>query len=152
MLGARAPLTRERGYHAMVADDALAPGLPVSFAERGFVVTPMQAGTRLAGTVELGAAAQPDWRRADILLTHARALFGKPELAASSRWFGDRPTFPDYLPMIGTAPGARNAVLALGHQHLGLTLAAITGRLVTDCLLRGSLPDRYAACRPGRFG
>ncbi len=152
MLGAQAPLTQERGYHVMVEDDALAPGLPLTFAERGFVATPMTGGTRLAGTVELGAGTEPDWRRADILLAHARALFGRPELQARSRWSGDRPTLPDYRPMLGTPARARNAVLALGHQHLGLTLAAITGRLVVDALRGGGLSSQWAALRPGRFG
>jgi glycine/D-amino acid oxidase-like deaminating enzyme len=54
--------------------------------------------------------------------------------------------------MIGTPRRARNAALALGHQHLGLTLAAITGRLVVDCLLRRGLSEEWEACRPGRFG
>jgi D-amino-acid dehydrogenase len=151
-LGVRAPLTRERGYHVMVDGAALAPRLPLAFSERGFVATPMAQGTRLAGTVELGAGEEPDWRRAEILLTHARALFAKPTLAATSRWFGNRPTLPDYRPMIGTPARARNAALALGHQHLGLTLAAITGRLVVECLLRSGLSEEWRACRPGRFG
>jgi D-amino-acid dehydrogenase len=137
-LGAHAPLTRERGYHAMLAPEALALELPVTFAERGFVATPMSGGIRLAGTVELGAGKAPDWRRAAILLDHVRALFGR-EFEATSRWFGDRPTLPDYLPMIGPAPRAGNAVLALGHQHLGLTLAAVTARLVA-ALVAGAPP------------
>ncbi len=152
MLGTRAPLTRERGYHVMVEDRSLAPGMPVTFAERGFVATPMAMGTRFAGTVELGAGDTPDWRRADVLLTHARALFGRPELAATSRWSGNRPTLPDYRPMIGTPARARNSVLALGHQHLGLTLAAVTGRLVVDALLRGGIARQWQGLRPGRFG
>jgi glycine/D-amino acid oxidase-like deaminating enzyme len=157
-LGVTAPLTRERGYHAMLAPGALDLDISVTFAECGFVVTPMRAGIRLAGTVELGAGPAPDWRRAEILATHARRLFGRPDLVPQSRWYGDRPTLPDYLPMIGHAPWARNAVLALGHQHLGLTLAAVTGALVAD-LVAGrpaSVPlepfraDRFGAVRPFR--
>ena len=152
MLGAVTPLTRERGYHVMVASDDLPLDQPVACAERGFVLTPMSMGTRLAGTVELGGGEAPDWRRADILLTHASALFGKPSLAITDRWFGNRPTLPDYLPMIGPAPRAANAVLALGHQHLGLTLAAITGALVTE-LVQGTPPSLdIAAFAAGRFG
>ena len=41
--------------------------------------------------------------------------------------------------MIGPAGRHRNAWLAFGHGHLGLTLAAVTGRLVAD-LVAGRAP------------
>jgi D-amino-acid dehydrogenase len=151
-LGANAPLTAERGYHVMLEPSTLTLDIPVTFAERGFVVTPMQAGTRLAGTVELGGSAAPDWRRAEILLTHAKQLFGHPALQSASRWFGNRPTLPDYLPMIGAAPHARNAVLALGHQHLGLTLAAVTAEIVADLVNGRPSPIDLQPFRTDRFG
>jgi D-amino-acid dehydrogenase len=49
---------------------------------------------------------------------------------------GSRPTLPDYLPAIGKSRMADNLYYAFGHQHLGLTLAPVTGELVTD-LIRG---------------
>ncbi|WP_161993498.1 NAD(P)/FAD-dependent oxidoreductase [Muricoccus nepalensis] len=157
-LGLALPLTAERGYHAMLPAEAAALPCPVSFAERGFIATPMEHGLRLAGTVELGAGGRaPDWSRADILVRHARDLFGgAPE--AASRWTGDRPTLPDYLPAIGRAPGLANAVVATGHQHLGLTLAAVTARIVAALVaggdpgldLRPFDPARFARARPER--
>lgn len=137
-LGVKAPLTRERGYHVMVDEGEIPLNMPLLFAERGFVATPMATGLRLAGTVELGARA-PDWKRADILRRHAEDLFDRPGLAEQSQWFGDRPTLPDYLPMVGLVPGCRNVTLAFGHQHLGLTLAAVTAELVGD-LVNGRDP------------
>ena len=41
-------------------------------------------------------------------------------------WCGARPTLPDYLPAIGRSRTAGNVCYAFGHQHLGLTLAAVT--------------------------
>jgi glycine/D-amino acid oxidase-like deaminating enzyme len=151
-LGVVAPLTCERGYHLMLQPAVFDLAIPVTFAERGFVMTPMTAGIRLAGTVELGAGAKPDWRRAEQLARHARQLFGRPDLSEASRWHGDRPTLPDYLPMVGPAPRVANAVLALGHQHLGLTLAAVTGALVA-ALIAGRTPAvPLEAFRADRFG
>jgi D-amino-acid dehydrogenase len=43
---------------------------------------------------------------------------------------GSRPTLPDYLPAIGHSHRQKNVFYAFGHQHLGLTLAAITGELL----------------------
>ena len=70
-LGFNAPLVAERGYHVMLAPDNVRFDLPVSPAGRGFFVTPMEEGLRVAGTVELAAPHQPpSWHRADLLVRH----------------------------------------------------------------------------------
>jgi D-amino-acid dehydrogenase len=45
-------------------------------------------------------------------------------------WMGFRPSLPDHLPVLGRAPDGRNVYFAFGHQHLGLTLAAVTARII----------------------
>ena len=47
---------------------------------------------------------------------------------------GFRPSLPDSLPAIGRARATSNVVYAFGHGHLGLTLAATTGRHVARLL------------------
>jgi D-amino-acid dehydrogenase len=152
-LGTRLPLTAERGYHVMLAPGGPAFALPTTFNERGFVATPMERGTRLAGTVEFGAAGRtPDWRRATVLARHLQALYGAaPGIA--DRWSGDRPTLPDYLPALGRLPGLENAAVATGHQHLGLTLAATSARLVAGLFgaPSGAAEPALAAFDPARF-
>jgi D-amino-acid dehydrogenase len=65
---------------------------------------------------------------------------------------GERPTLPDFLPMIGRAPGTANLYLASGHQHFGLTLAALTGELIA-ALVAGRDPGiDLSALSAGRFG
>ena len=72
-----------------------------------------------------------------------------------AEWMGARPTLPDYLPAIGASRRADNLYYAFGHQHLGLTLAAVTGELVA-ALMGGATPavdltpfdlDRFARGR-----
>lgn len=151
-LGLVLPMTAERGYHVMLPVGALPVTLPTTFNERGFVVTPMAHGMRLAGTVEFGAAGQPpNWARADILVEQARRLFGIP-VEAVERWQGDRPTLPDYLPAIGRVEGAQNLIVAAGHQHLGLTLAACTARIVTALLADTPAGLDLTPFNPNRFG
>src|SRR3546814_17789789 len=55
-LGLRVPMQTERGYHLMLEDAGARFAIPVTSAERGFVLTPMTGGLRLAGTVELADA------------------------------------------------------------------------------------------------
>lgn len=135
-LGYKFPIEAERGYHLMLNDTKVL-NRPVASAERKFIMTPMQEGLRLAGTVEFaGLAAPANNKRADALYHHATPLIKNiehydPSLAKENqRWLGLRPSMPDSLPVIGKAPQHSSVFFALGHQHLGLTWAAITAKLI----------------------
>ena len=153
LLGFNAPLVAERGYHVMLAPDNVRFDLPVSPAERGFFITPMDEGLRLAGTVELAAPHQPpSWHRADLLVRHLKDIFPGVGGAELSRWIGERPSLPDFRPAIGRAPRLANVYCGYGHQHVGLPLATATGRLIARQMAGEELPDSLKACDPGRFG
>lgn len=134
-LGYKVPIEAERGYHYQFSD-SVHLSRPVVSAERQFIITPMQAGLRCAGTVEFsGLNAKPNYKRALLLKNQAKHILNKtPEPLSEHenlyQWCGDRPSFPDSLPVIGKAYKHDNLFLALGHQHLGLTLGAITGKLL----------------------
>ncbi|MBY5993966.1 NAD(P)/FAD-dependent oxidoreductase [Ferrimonas balearica] len=147
-VGHRLPLDTERGYHLMLPGHS---GLtrPVSSYERSFIITPMAGGTRLAGTVEFaGLAAPMDPRRADILLTHGQALLPGLEGKGAERWMGYRPSLPDSLPVMGAA--APGVWFNFGHQHLGLTQAAVSGAWLADAVLQGQSAP-LAPFSPRRF-
>ncbi|MBV8261867.1 MAG: FAD-binding oxidoreductase, partial [Paraburkholderia sp.] len=63
----------------------------------------------------------------------------------------ERPTLPDYLPMIGEMRGARNVFVATGHQHLGLTLGPLSGELVAQLMVRDTPAVDLAPFRIDRF-
>jgi D-amino-acid dehydrogenase len=152
-LGFNAPLVAERGYHVMLSPDNVRFELPVSPAGRGFFITPMQEGLRLAGTVELAAPHQPpSWHRADLLVRHLKDIFPGIGGEERSRWIGERPTLPDFRPAIGRAPRLANVYCGYGHQHVGLTLATATARLIVRQMEGEDLPEPLRACDPGRFG
>lgn len=67
---------------------------------------------------------------------------------------GVRPLSPDRWPLVGRVPGWENVYLATGHGHRGIHLAALTGRLVADLVLRGTtdLPVALERLDPARFG
>ena len=153
LLGFNAPLVAERGYHVMLAPDNVRFELPVSPAGRGFFITPMQEGLRLAGTVELAAPHQPpSWHRADLLVRHLKDIFPGVGGEERSRWIGERPSLPDFRPAIGRAPRLANVYCGYGHQHVGLTLATATARLIARQMDGEEMPEPLKACDPGRFG
>jgi len=153
MLGFDPPLVAEMGYHITLPEARARLRAPVASAAGGFIVTPMDDHLRVAGTVEFAReAALPDWRRAATLAHRANALFRTPLPPVAGRWHGCRPTLPDFLPAIGRLPGQPRVLAAFGHQHIGLTTAALTGQLIADLI--GHVPTAIdvAAFAPDRFG
>lgn len=149
--GARVPLDTERGYHLVFPGAGNLLRRPVCWYERGFYVTPMADGLRVAGTVELGgveAPARPVRLRA--LERGVRALL-PVQGAPASEWMGFRPSMPDSKPVIGSMPGRPSVIHAFGHGHLGLTLAGITARIVADMVTGAPPPLDVAAFSPARF-
>jgi D-amino-acid dehydrogenase len=128
------PLGVERGYHITFSRHGDRVSRPVGWAEAGLYATPMGLGLRLAGTVELDAvSAAPNLQRIAYLRRRARQMFGdlgEPQ----QEWLGFRPTMPDSLPVIGPSRRSGRIIHAFGHQHVGLTLGGITGRIVTDII------------------
>lgn len=127
--GVNVPLDTERGYHYMLPQETNRLNIPVSSADRRFIMTPMDGGLRLAGTVEYaGLQAAPNMQRARQLLQLAKPML-KTRLNAegASEWMGFRPTIVDSLPVIDRFG---SVYFAFGHQHLGLTHAAVTAQLM----------------------
>jgi D-amino-acid dehydrogenase len=139
-LGYRVPMIAERGYHIQCAGAQWPAGLPpVVFEERSMIVTPFRSGLRAASFVEFTRTdSRPDPRKWARLRRHVAEL-GLPFREPCSEWFGSRPTLPDYLPAIGRSRRAANLLYAFGHQHLGLTLAAITGELIAALACREAI-------------
>lgn len=151
-LGHRAPIVAERGYHIRARDHDWPAGLPpVVFEDRSVIVTRYADCVQAASFVELGDAdAPPDPAKWQRLEQHV-AQHGLPMRAPFERWMGSRPTLPDYLPAIGRSTRAANLVYAFGHQHLGLTLAPITGEIVGALVLGERPPCGIAAFDINRF-
>ena len=132
-LGYEVPLDTERGYHVTLPAAFPRFRIPVASFERKVIMTPMTAGLRMTGTVEFGGLAlPPDPNRWAILERQLAALVPSLPREGLTTWMGYRPSLPDHLPVLGRAPGRRNVFLAFGHQHLGLTLAGVTARIVAD--------------------
>ena len=94
----------------------------------------MNQGLRAVGTVELGGLKNPlSKKRVDYLIRCAKELL--PQLEKhEDEWLGFRPTLPDYLPVIGSSKNYNNVFYSFGHHHLGWTLAAISGKIISKMI------------------
>ncbi|TWX69578.1 FAD-binding oxidoreductase [Colwellia demingiae] len=130
------PIEAERGYSLSLPISATANSplsRPVASAERRFIITPMENTLRLAGTVEYAGLNTPaNYKRAEMLKENAAFILKTlPDSEEKQeKWMGCRPSLPDSLPVICQAPNHDKIFFALGHQHLGLTQGAITGKLI----------------------
>lgn len=149
--GVSVPLDAERGYHLVLPHPAATLRRPVYSFEHGFVMAPMAAGIRITGGVELASPwAAPDYRRIRRLVPLAQRLLPGLSGEVLAEWQGCRPTLVDSLPVIGPSPTTPNLWLAFGHQHIGLTLGPLTGRIVAD-LVAGRDPGfDLSPYAPGR--
>ena len=134
-LGENIPLDTERGYHVHFEGQENLLKRPVIFLDRGFGMTPMNQGLRAVGTVELGGLNNPiSKKRIDYIVKCAKELL--PQLNDfKDEWLGFRPTLPDFLPVIGPSLKNNNIIYAFGHHHLGWTLGAITGKIVSKIVV-----------------
>jgi len=129
------PLDTERGYHIHYKGFDNLISRPVVFQNRGFGMTPMEQGLRVVGTVEFGGLNNPlSKSRIKNLVDNAKFLLdGLPD-HHDDEWLGFRPTLPDYLPVIGSSKNYKNVFYSFGHHHLGWTLAAISGKIISKMI------------------
>ena len=129
------PLDTERGYHIHFKGCEHLISRPVVFQNRGFGMTPMEQGLRVVGTVEFGGLKNKLSKgRIKNLVNNAKFLLdGLPE-HHEDEWLGFRPTLPDYLPVIGSSKNYDNVYYSFGHHHLGWTLGAISGKIISKMI------------------
>ena len=140
-LGYSIPLGVKRGYHLHLKPGSSAVlNHPVLDSDLGYLLAPMNRGIRLTTGVEFARRdAPPRPIQVEQALPRAHALFPLGEAVDAKPWMGARPCLPDMLPVIGQAPRHRGLWFDFGHQHHGLTLGPVTGRLLAE-MMSGTTP------------
>jgi D-amino-acid dehydrogenase len=134
-LGEPIPLETERGYHTQIMSPGISMRHSIIWPARAFMVTPTAGGIRVGGTVEFaGLDAAPDYRRSKITVKRAKEALPNLQCENFTEWMGHRPALPDTIPIISASAKTRGLFYAVGHGHLGLTLAATTARLMSDLM------------------
>ena len=133
-IGLDVPLESERGYHILFKEPSEKPNRPLMIASGKFVATPMAMGLRCAGTVEFGGLT-PEKSKAplDFIRKKVKETFPNLDAKGEETWLGFRPATPDSLPLIGEV-GNSDIYVGFGHQHIGLTAGAKTGRFLADII------------------
>jgi D-amino-acid dehydrogenase len=139
-LGAAPLLVAERGYHAMFERPEKCTTRPAFWVENSMVLCPMEQGVRLTTQSEFnGLTAEPSYRRLNRLIPKAMEMMPQLNSTVRDRWMGHRPATPDSLPVLGVAPATPRGFFNFGHNHLGLTLSAISAQVAVDLWTQAGL-------------
>ncbi|HST28457.1 MAG TPA: FAD-dependent oxidoreductase [Rudaea sp.] len=152
-LDLRIPIQPGKGYSITYTRPPHPPRIPLSLKERAVCVTAWDSGYRLGSTMEF-AGYDDTFNRARLdALKRAAAEYLResegPQMV--EEWYGWRPMTWDDLPILGRATSLRNLVLATGHGMLGITMSAITGKLIADLICDARPTLDLAPFSPARF-
>jgi D-amino-acid dehydrogenase len=153
--GVRLPIRPGKGYSVDYVPPPLSTRMPVMLSEAHCVVTPLDGGIRVAGTMEFGGLDEriSGTRVAALRRAPARYLRGwDPGAPSLEPTAGLRPMAPDGLPVIGRLAAIEGLYVASGHAMLGLTLAPRTATLLAAAIIDGADPEVLRPFSPRRFG
>lgn len=156
-LNVRLPIQAGKGYSMTLEPPPIQPNYPALLVEAKVAVTPFANSLRVGGTMEIaGINHRVNANRVRGIIKSACQYY--PELTPDAFqdvpvWHGLRPCSPDGLPFIGKTRQFENVIVATGHAMVGLSLAPVTGKLVSELLVGATptvmleplSPDRYAA-------
>ncbi len=143
-LGIRMHLEAGKGYSATFSNPPVKPSRPYILSERRVAITPFSDSLRFAGTMELaGISTTINRPRVEAILDAVPLYFDnipRPQSSQAELWAGMRPVTPDGLPYVGRYSEFPNLIAATGHAMLGISLSAVTGKLVEE-IVSGKQPS-----------
>jgi D-amino-acid dehydrogenase len=155
-LGLRLPMQAGKGYSLTVPQPRQLPRICAIFTEARVAVTPMGPNLRFGGTMEIAGLNE------DINPLRVRGIvesapryypaFQTDDFNGIQPWRGLRPVSPDGLPYLGRTRRYRNLTLATGHAMLGLSLAPITGQIVSQLVSQEPPSIPITLLDPDRHG
>ena len=150
----KTPFTIEPIRGQMISFDAR-PQLTrhVIYTPRGYIV-PRQDGRLLAGSTSehAGFAKQVTAGGISRILANAQEISAAiARLPIVDTWAGLRPRAPDNLPVLGPCDEIGGLFYATGHYRNGILLAPVTGELIAEAVVDGTLSPLLGPFSPGRF-
>ncbi len=126
---------------------------PLRLYEMRTVVSSMGGNVRVTSKLDLvGFDARVRERRITASASRAERYVSLPAgVSQGTAWAGLRPLAPDGLPFLGRTSAAANVIVATGHGHLGISLAAVTGDAVASIAAAEPCGVDLHPVRPDRF-
>ncbi len=118
-------------------------------------MTPLEDSLRFAGTLEFSGLNEAiNQRRVKAILRAIPNYFANfhPQPDDQTQiWSGLRPCSPDGLPFLGRYKQLKNLIVATGHAMIGISLAPVTGKLVSELVMNETPSLDLSALNVERF-
>lgn len=147
------PVEPGKGYSVTMTIPETMPTHPMLMPEKHIGVTPFDDGLRIASMMEFAGfdSTIPPFRIQQLQDSATPFLKHPTGPVIEDTWYGWRPMTWDSLPIIGRTARLSNALLATGHNMLGLSLAPVTGHLIADLVAERPTDLPLDAVSPARF-
>ncbi|PRX53932.1 NAD(P)/FAD-dependent oxidoreductase [Flagellimonas meridianipacifica] len=144
-----------KGYSITLEKPKTRPQIPTILSEAKVAVIPMGDDLRIGGTLEMsGISPQINTKRIQGIKESIPRYYKNIELPFTDDkdiWKGYRPCTPDGMPYIGKSEALSNLYVGTGHGMMGLSLGAITGKLLSEVIMQKKPSMDLFAFRLDRF-
>lgn len=134
-----------KGYSATIdiTDNSLISDISLTDSDKKQVFTKLGNKLRIAGTAEFnGYNLSLNKKRCDVLIENCKLLYPKGlDYNSTVFWTGLRPSTPSNVPIIEQNKKFNNLFINTGHGTLGWTMAAGSGRLISQIISKSTLFD-----------
>ena len=136
--GIKIHLQDGKGYSITLEKPKLRPRIPSILSEAKVAITPMGNDLRIGGTLELsGLSEKINKKRVQGIVESMPAYYKNlniPHIHKMEIWKGYRPCTPDGMPYIGKSDALSNLFVGTGHGMMGLSLGAVTGKMLSQLM------------------
>lgn len=150
------PVQAGKGYSFTIDHTHIPLNTPSILTEARIAVTPLGDKLRFGGTMEItGLDTSINRKRVKAIIDNIPTYypaFRQEWMNMDEVWSGLRPLSPDGLPYIGRSSKISNVVIATGHAMMGLSLAPVTGQLVSQIIKEEKTAIDIQLLHPERFG
>lgn len=147
------PIQPGKGYSITTNRPSPCPKGMCYFSEKNVMATPFKSGFRIEGLLSFSGFDSTVEQKRYNDLRSASAEYLKTPLGdqLEEEWSGLRPMSCDDMPIIDRSPQHKNLFIATGHSMLGITMAPVTGKLISDILTNQSLDIDPSFFKVSRF-
>lgn len=130
------PIQPGKGYSITMDRPDPCPQVPMIFPEVRVAVTPFRTTFRLGSTMEFSGYDETlNPKRLEFIKWGASQYLKSPYTErVHDQWWGWRPMTWDGVPVIDRLPAFDNVWIAAGHNMVGLSMCAGTGKLVAELI------------------
>lgn len=156
-IGVKLPMQAGKGYSLSLDHPRVLPENCGIFSEAKVTMTPMNGMLRFAGTMEIvGTDRSINPKKIAGLkksVVNYLPQFTMQDLQVDEEdiWVGLRPISPDGLPYVGKLNKFDNVYASTGQAMMGMSLGAISGKIVSDLIVHGSSECSHPLIDPNRY-